>query len=147
MPHLIPYDACGRAGKLRETCHKIRGPDIDVVGPTVVQEIPDHLRVSTSFAALSMGRNSTSRTARGGIFGEMPPKSVAHRRNRVMRELRIVACCMRIMPGRADEIEALSDRFSLTFAQAMCGAFEPSLGKRTETVSVGPDDGRSSTTS
>src|SRR6266550_4636739 len=94
----------GEAGKAR---HKFRAEDVDVVGPAVMPEIPDHL---SSCLASSLDDWLRARKVVDAwvLFDQMPAEAFPNSIDSALLQLPIIAQRKLVVPGAVHEVESLT---------------------------------------
>src|SRR5690606_21816679 len=93
-----------RCAVLGEALDELRPPDIDIVRPAVVAQIPYHL------GALAMGSPQHRQKARPVVlarrpFDQMPAQPIAHAAQAMALQYRVIMRSPAIMTGGGEQIE------------------------------------------
>ncbi len=117
--------AGGGAGEGGEAVDEGGGPDVEVVGPAVVEEVPDDLRAGRR------GGGEHRRPARevegaGPGLDQVPAQAVAHGAEAEAGELAVVGRGVGVVAGAGDQVEAAAG------GQAVGGAFPAAVEEAPE---------------
>ena len=88
---LVANDTRGRGREAREAVDECRRPDVEVVRPAVMHQVPDDLRARLSRGAQHRARSSTSRSWPLARLDQVPAQAVAHRADPETCKLRVIA--------------------------------------------------------
>ena len=99
------WSAGGGAGEGGEAVDEGRGPDVEVVGPAVMQQVPDHLRAGRRGGGEHRASSSTKswRPARGSIRCQRSPSRMV--RDAEAGKLAVVGLGVGVMAGAGDQVE------------------------------------------
>ncbi len=122
---LVPNQAGGRGRESGEAIDEGGPPDVEVVGPAVMQQVPEHLRPGLAGGA-EHGQEARPVVASGRGLDQMPSQAVPHRADRVARERPIVQGRVTVVADGGDHVEAAA------VLPSVCRGFDPTLEEALE---------------
>ncbi|MNV14223.1 hypothetical protein D3C71_1048980 [compost metagenome] len=110
-----------------EPVDETRCPDVEIVRPAVMQQVPNHLGLG--ILGGPQHRPDTRPVIAARLFDQVPSKSVTHRADTEAGKLSIILCGMGVVADGRDHVEASALGPILPWPEAMARTFEPALKK------------------